>query len=108
RIEVQVFGGQPAHLEVRLAVGTDFADIFEIKDRVPERTIRRQHATDGSRLAFRYRNRDYEARTVVLVQPPAARVDGDELVWPVDLARDGRWQGDLEIPLERNPRELGP
>ena len=46
RIELQSFSAKPLSIELRLAAGNDFADLFEIKDRVRDRSaeITRQHA----------------------------------------------------------------
>ena len=41
RIEVWSFAREPQRIELRLAVGTDFADLFEIKDVVRDRLITR-------------------------------------------------------------------
>ena len=57
RIEVQNFSREPIRIELRLGVGNDFADLFEIKDRVRDRSseIRRENGT-GSRIALQYRH----------------------------------------------------
>jgi N-terminal domain of (some) glycogen debranching enzymes len=49
RIELESFAEEPVSIELRLAVGTDFADLFEIKDIVRDRSaqITRSHAPDG-------------------------------------------------------------
>src|SRR5258705_106443 len=46
RIELWCFARQPRRIELRLQVGCDFADLFEIKDVVRDRSaeIRRSHA----------------------------------------------------------------
>ncbi len=110
RLDVQSFAGEPISIELRLAAGNDFADLFEIKDEVRDRTqqITREHAPDGSRLTFRYRNGDIETRTDVNASPPADRIDGDALVWQVTLPPRGTWRCDLEVPLTAGPREAPP
>ena len=99
RIEVWCFAREPERLEVRLSVGADFADLFEIKDGVRDRTadISRAHSPGG--LTFAYRRGDFAARTRVEVSPPASRVDGDDLVWDLHLAGNATWSVDLTIPL---------
>ncbi len=101
RIEVRNFSIRPVRLRVRLAVGNDFADLFEIKDTVRDRSsdIVREHAADGSRLEFRYRNGDFEARTTVQAVPPASLVDGDDLVWEVELRAHEEWACELGVPV---------
>ena len=110
RIELQNHGLESAHVELHLAVGNDFADLFEIKDRVRDRTaeIHRAHAPDGSRLVFRYRHDQFAATTQVDVSPPASRVDRDELVWELDLAPAAEWVGELLVPINLGGGEIQP
>ncbi|NJC68282.1 amylo-alpha-1,6-glucosidase [Planosporangium thailandense] len=101
RIEIRSFATGPRQLEVRLAVASDFADLFEIKECVRNRSsqIRHEHASDGSRLSLVYRNDDFTARTDVFATPPATRIEGDDLVWQVELPPGGEWKCDLYIPF---------
>jgi glycogen debranching enzyme len=110
RIELQSFAEVPLRLEVGLAVGNDFADLFEIKDVVRDRSadIVRDHAPDGTRLAFTYRNGEFTAQTVIKLSLPASRADGDDLVWELDLPAHGRWQVELTAPLKLGPNEITP
>ncbi|MEV0431520.1 glycogen debranching N-terminal domain-containing protein [Micromonospora sp. NPDC050495] len=110
RIQVQSFNPEPLSLEVRLAVGTDFADIFEIKEIVRDRSaqISRSHAPDGSWLQFSYRNGSFEAVTRVNADPPASRVEGDTLVWDVRLELKQEWRCELYVPLRVGPEEMRP
>ncbi|MEK8105790.1 glycogen debranching N-terminal domain-containing protein [Micromonospora sp. M12] len=85
---------EPVRVELRLAVAADFADLFEVKSRVRDRAaeISRHHAVDGSELCFSYQRGDFSAQTRVCCATPADRIDGDDLVWELDLgpARSGR------------------
>lgn len=108
-IELRSYVHRPAHLEVRLQTGTDFADLFEIKAGVRERTtITRDHAADGSRLVFQYHNGEFRVETTVTPNPPADRVDGDDLVWELDLEPEGRWTCDIEVPLAFQDTDIRP
>ncbi|MGC5021344.1 MGH1-like glycoside hydrolase domain-containing protein [Micromonospora sp. DT47] len=94
---------------MRLQVGTDFADLLEIRGAgVRDRSakITREHAADGSRLQFRYANGGFAADTVVHVNPPATRIDGDDLVWDIDLLRREHRRIDLHVPLALGPMDL--
>src|SRR5215218_9201829 len=55
-IRLQSFLYTPTQFEVRLAIGCDFADLFEIKNYVRDRSaaIERTHAADGSQVRFAY------------------------------------------------------
>jgi len=108
-LELRSFANEPVHIELRLQTGTDFADLFEMKHFVRERTtIARDHAGDGSRMAYRYSNGDFRVETVIEAQPHADRVDGDDLVWQLDLEPDGRWECDLDVPLNFDQQEVRP
>ncbi|MBX6357427.1 MAG: amylo-alpha-1,6-glucosidase, partial [Micromonosporaceae bacterium] len=108
-LELQSFAGQPVHVQLRLETGTDFADLFEMKHVVRERTtIVRDHAPAESRLAYRYQNEDFQVETVISAHPSADRVEGDDLVWELDLAPDSRWSCDIEIPLNFDVQEIRP
>ena len=110
RIELRSFASTPIRIELRLATGNDFADIFEIKDRVRDRgqEITRDHAADGSRLTFRYRHDTFQAETTVNVSAPADVVDGDDLVWNLELPPRGEWTCEFNVPLKLGPAELQP
>ncbi len=109
RIDVQSFAAEPLHAELRMLVGTDFADLFEIKGRaVRDRSaqIIREHSADGRRLSFRYSNAGFSARTVVDAEPHATRIDGDDLVWDMELGPGERYNVDLHVPLPVGPTDL--
>ena len=110
RIELQSFNDNPIELELRLSVGNDFADMFEIKDRVQDRSaqISREHAVENDRLLFRYRNNDYEVYTIVDAYPPATLIDGDDLVWQLRLTPGQQWHCELDVPLRFAPHEATP
>jgi glycogen debranching enzyme len=110
RIEIWCFAREPERIEVRLAAGTDFADLFEIKDVIRDRSaqIVRSHSEDGSALLFTYRNGDFIAQTRVDVWPPATRIESDTFVWVLDLADDATWSVDVTVPLQIGPAEVVP
>jgi glycogen debranching enzyme len=109
RISLRSYAADPVRVELRLRTGVDFADLLEIRaNRIRDRSamIRRDHAADGSRLSFDYRNGGFEACTQVLVDPPADRIDGDDLVWELTLRREEQHWFDLQVPLELGPMDL--
>ncbi|MBM0257060.1 glycogen debranching N-terminal domain-containing protein [Micromonospora sp. 4G55] len=101
RIELVSFRTEPVRLEIRLAVAADFADLFEVKSGVRDRSeqISRTHNSGGTALTFSYANGDFTAQTSVRTSPPANRIEGDDLVWELDLAPRQIWQLDLHVPL---------
>src|SRR6266849_466381 len=92
QIHFQSFLDAPARIEVRLAIDNDFADLFEIKGFVRDRSaaIERTHAKDGSHVRLAYANGAYRAETIVHASP-AGRIDGDDLVWELEIAPKGNW-----------------
>ncbi|MEH1016637.1 glycogen debranching N-terminal domain-containing protein [Micromonospora sp. CPCC 206060] len=110
RIHVQSFAADPVSLQIRLVVGTDFADLFEIKETVRDRSanISRSHAQDGSWLQLTYRNGSFEACTRVEADPPAHRVEGDALVWDLRLELNQEWRCELHVPLRVGQEEVRP
>ncbi|NJC71316.1 amylo-alpha-1,6-glucosidase [Planosporangium thailandense] len=108
RIEMTNHDNQDLHVAVRLAAGSDFADLFEIKAQVGDRSsrIRRSHARDGSRLCFSYRYDIFSAATEVRAVPAADRIDGDSMVWEVELPAGTTWMCDLYVPLPTADDEI--
>jgi glycogen debranching enzyme len=110
RIEVQNFAREPVHIELRLGVGNDFADLFEIKDHARDRSseIQREEAADGSSLAFHYRHEGFQADTVVIASTPASRIEGNDFVWDLDLDLDEQWTCEMHVPLKLGKNEIQP
>ena len=110
RLELESYRDESLRLELRLAVDNDFADLFEIKDRVRDRSeqIVRTPAADRSGLTFRYANQTFTAETTIEISSAATRIDEDGFVWTVDLPPRGRWACELHVPLRLGPRELQP
>lgn len=68
-----------------------------VRDRSAE--ITRRHEPDGSRLCFDYANEGFAASTEVRCSLPADRLEGDVLVWEVELRSQQEWLVDLFVPL---------
>ncbi|MEV1112569.1 glycogen debranching N-terminal domain-containing protein [Micromonospora sp. NPDC049751] len=110
RIELQYFGVEPVSVRLRLDVGVDFADLFEIKRAGRSRLadIRRNHRRDGSALLFSYRNSGWSAGTTVEASPPADRVEGDSLAWEVRLERGDTWGCEVRVLLNCQGTDFQP
>jgi glycogen debranching enzyme len=109
-IELHSFGEEPVDIEMRISVGNDFADLFEIKSTIRDRSaqITRHHAADNCRVHLRYRNGSFEANTVVDAYPPASRIEGDDLIWHLRLQPGELWRLDLDVPLHFAARQPAP
>ncbi|MGN9775268.1 amylo-alpha-1,6-glucosidase [Micromonospora sp. H33] len=101
RIEISCYWPEPLRLEVRMETGTDFADLIEIKSVVLDRSDRidRHHGRDGSPLFFSYEHEGFSSQVGISASPPPDHVDGDDLVWVVELAPHDTWRVDLHVPL---------
>ena len=126
---------EPVRFELRLRVGVDFADLFEVKSSVRDRSnkIDVEHDPDESLLHFHYENAGYLAETNVQVRQsgimtggvdkrlnPAVRVmpewieerkpriEGNDLVWDVDLPSRSALGFLLRVTVRVNDRVLEP
>jgi len=101
--QISVFNtrSEPVQVELRLACGADFADLFEVRDVVRDRSasIVNGGGIGGHSLRFRYRVPGFLAETTIRVErsqvlesvdeqvvahaPP--RIDGTDVFWEVEL-----------------------
>ncbi|HEX2894632.1 MAG TPA: glycogen debranching N-terminal domain-containing protein [Marmoricola sp.] len=103
-ITVRNTGWQPVHVEVRLEVDADFADLFEVKEgrAAPASDIRVDPLTDGVDLSV---ERDGEVYGVT-VTAPGAHTDGRSLCWPVELVGQSSWSTTVQVTARLRGREL--
>jgi glycogen debranching enzyme len=89
----------PVAFELRLACGADFADLFEVRSSVRDRSANIACGSSGKSLRFRYRVPDFLAETTVRIErseilesrtervlaqaPP--RIEGSDIVWEAEL-----------------------
>ncbi|MEV5692384.1 amylo-alpha-1,6-glucosidase [Micromonospora globbae] len=101
RVSLVSFRPEQVRFELRLAVNADFADLFEVKSGVRDRSaqITRDHCPDGAGLCFSYAADGFSAETRVRSSVPADRVEGDQLVWEIELSSRQEWEVDLHVPL---------
>jgi glycogen debranching enzyme len=97
-IEVRNHLDRPVAVELRLRCGADFADIFEVRDRVRavrgERT--RSHDEERCVLGFAYGHRAFRAASRIHSSAPA-RIEGDDFVFDVRLEPRGRWRTEVRV-----------
>lgn len=109
-IELENFGKNPLTFELCLAIGNDFADLFEIKSQVRDRSkqIERNHAPDNSQIQFIYNNETFSKTTMVHATQKATRIENDTFIWEITLPPDGMWECELYVPITLGPREIQP
>ncbi|NGN65184.1 aminotransferase [Streptomyces sp. A7024] len=110
---IRVVSNRPDAETVRLAltVDADFADQFELRGdhrlyEKPAAVRGREVLPDG--VEFRYRRRDWHARTVITADPPPAAVEetgsgARRLVWELDLEPHGSTE--LNLRAEAHPHD---
>ncbi len=112
----------PIRFELRLACGADFADLFEIKSVVRDRGAHSMTKHGRRLLQFRYEVPGFLAETTVNVErsdifagvaerpvgkvPP--RVEGDEVIWTVELPPRHRFVALLSVSMRLNHELLEP
>jgi len=90
---------EPIAFELRLSCGADFADLFEVRSSVRDRSANIACSSGGRSLRFRYRVPGFLAETTVRIErseildagterelgqaPP--RIDGSDIVWENEL-----------------------
>jgi glycogen debranching enzyme len=93
---------RPVQVELKLACGADFADLFEVKDRIghKEGEYSTAHIAGRTELAFGYRNGPFGAGTWIRATQQG-RIDGDALVWDLHLEPRGSWTTGVRVAVRQ-------
>jgi glycogen debranching enzyme len=86
---------KPMQLTVRIEAGSDFADLFEVKDAL-EKKGRYSSQVDDGRLVLTYRRKTY-GRSTEISTSVSARVDKNGLTFQVDLEPHGEWSTEINV-----------
>ncbi len=115
----------PVGFELRLAVGVDFADLFEVKSRVRDRSasIDVEHDPDVRSLHFHYEVPGFLAETNVRIERSrvvpglenvvggkdvAPRLEDDDVVWNLELPPRHQLFALVRVTVRLNERVLEP
>src|ERR671910_373646 len=117
-------GVETARFELRLTCGTDFADLFEMKSVVRDRSerISREDGADHRSMRFSYevpgfraactvrvvRSGIFDAASLEELADASVRVDGDSLVWELEVAPRQLFGAVVRVELELNDAALEP
>ena len=94
-------GKQPKTLTLRLEVGSDFADLFEVKDRLTKKgTLYRR--LDKGRLTLGYRRERFVRETWITSSAPTSMQE-DSLTFRAEVPAHGLWKTSLEVVAVKNP-----
>src|SRR5262245_44600883 len=89
---------EEVEVRVRLACGTDFADLFEVKAMqvVKRGTLATSHDGERGFLLFEYDHGDFHAATRIH-SSERPEIDGDDFVFTVRLPPRGTWKTRIQV-----------
>ena len=100
---------RPIEVQIRLTCGADFADLFEVKDRIAEKegshTVDR--SPDSSTLSFLYENGPFRVGTWIRSTEPA-RLEGEALVWDCHLEARDSWTTGIRVSVSEEEARREP
>jgi len=113
---------EPVRVDLRLACGADFADLFEVKDVVRDRRAKTVRTQEKQALRFTYQVPKFIAETTIkiprseiidsgdrrVIASAPVRMDGDDLTWSVELQPRAALVTRLEVCLRNNDGTLEP
>ena len=86
---------EPANLTVRLDAGSDFADLFEVKDALQKQGNYSSKAEDG-RLSLIY-ERETLRRETTITASPAGQADDGGMTFDVQIEPHGSWKAEFDV-----------
>jgi glycogen debranching enzyme len=89
---------KPVRLTIRIDAGSDFADLFEVKDALKKKGTYATQVKDG-RLVLRYQ-RDTFVRATEISSTERARVDKGGLTFNARIEPHGEWSTNLDVVTE--------
>ncbi|GAB3814375.1 hypothetical protein GCM10027605_59710 [Micromonospora zhanjiangensis] len=87
---------EPVRLEVRMEAGADFADLFEIKDEILEKTGERYAVVEEGALRLGYHRETYRRETVISSSEPA-RYDEHGFSYSIQVQPQSRWETEIQV-----------
>jgi glycogen debranching enzyme len=96
---------KPVELTVRLDAGADFADLFEVKDKLNKQGQTYRRVEEG-RLTLGYQRGTFRRETTISSSSPA-EVTEEGFVYHVTIPPHGRWDTCLEVAAISNIRQPG-
>ena len=95
RLTVLNHDSKAVDISVRLDAGSDFADLFEVKDALTKQGTY-DTRTDGGRLVLGYQRGKYRRETEISSSEPA-EISEDALTFAVHIEPHGEWSTDLRV-----------
>jgi glycogen debranching enzyme len=85
----------PVHLTVRIEAGSDFADLFEVKDALAKKGQYMTRVADSS-LVLKYQRETY-ARETWISSTAQADIDNEGLSFAITVPGHGEWSTELNV-----------
>src|SRR5262249_16015153 len=85
----------PVDVTIRIEAGSDFADLFEVKDALEKKGAYKTTVRDG-KLVLEYKRAAFGRATVISSSTPA-RVDKNGLTFKTRIEPHGEWETQLEV-----------
>ncbi len=89
-------GAEAEEVNLRLQVGADFADLFEVKDALQKKGKLYSHIRD-KQLVLGYRRESYVRETVIAASADPTEINEDSLVFRFVLHSKEEWQVQLRV-----------
>ncbi|MFG1951027.1 glycogen debranching N-terminal domain-containing protein [Micromonospora sp. NPDC048830] len=83
-------------LEVRMDAGSDFADLFQVKDEILNKTGEIYSEAEPDRLRLGYRRGNFTRETVITSSKPA-RYDRDGFAYSIHLEPNEQWVAEIDV-----------
>ncbi len=96
KLELTNHGVEPLSVELSLLFDADFADIFEVKDRLAK-TGRRYHRVDGDHVILGYVRGEFLRETDIVA--PGAFFTEESLTFRIALEPRQTWQAEIQITV---------
>ncbi|HXU61695.1 MAG TPA: glycogen debranching N-terminal domain-containing protein, partial [Polyangia bacterium] len=94
-IEIVNHDKKPVDLDIRLEAGADFADLFEVKDKLAKKgTLYR--SVEGGRLTLGYRRESFQRETLIS-SSVASDLDEGGLAFHVRVAPQSSWKTRVDV-----------
>jgi len=91
---------EPVDLTVRIDVGSDFADLFEVKDALEKKGAYKTTVRDG-KLVLEYQRKAFGRATVISSSVPA-KVDKSGMTFRTRIEPHGQWETRLDVIAPRS------
>jgi glycogen debranching enzyme len=96
QLEVTNHGLAPMQVELSMLFGSDFADIFEVKDKLIKVGELSRRAAEG-RAVLAYQREDFRRETIIRAKD--AFFTDQSLTFRLSLAPRESWQGEIEVSV---------